>query len=69
MSNNTQQSLAKLKRLVRYLKRVGDDKFRLLLGCQKTREVITFWCRTDRQPQAAIIHTQTEDYRKKQSRG
>ena len=83
MSNPDQQSMAKLKRRVRYLKSARqwgqvfsygmDNEVTTFTdsdwtGCKETRNVIK--CRSDTagQPHSEGIHAQAEDHRKKQCR-
>ena len=67
MSNFDQQCMAKLKKLVRYLKRERQWSQVFSYG-RMTEEVTTFtdsdWADTARQSQSEGIHTQTEDHRK-----
>ena len=84
MSNRAQQSLALLKRLVRYLKRErqweahiqvwkhgrrSDDIFRFRLGrLKRNSTIIKRRCDTARQPHLESIHAQAQDHCKKQRR-
>ena len=68
MSNPTQQSLAKLERLVEYLKRErlwgrrSDDFFRIRMGrLQRNSKIIKRKRDTFRQPHLGSIHAQAKD--------